>query len=279
MWSEQLNDDPRVVSSSRTAAVRLRFQGSPDVAPEPPGGRFSPTSPSNSKLGSAWRIILKLDDYVKRADELIKQADGVLKTSRDSSFGTPYVEDGPFGGFRAASLSFLRSVYGADHPYYTDFAQRCDDVATDKTRVGREILVAVFGKLKGGWIATTRGLVSAEIFSDFLEMAAHLLSEKYKDAAAVIAGSVLEEHLRQLCTKHGIPVTFQKGADVIPKKADALNSDLANATVYNRLDQKSVTTWLDLRNKAAHGKYGEYTEPQVALMHQGILDFMTRNSV
>ena len=38
----------------------------------------------------------------------------------------------------------------------------------------------------------------AELFADFLEMADYLLSEGYKDPAAVLGGSMLEEHLRQL---------------------------------------------------------------------------------
>ena len=111
---------------------------------------------------------------------------------------------------------------------------------------------------------------------DSLEMAQHLLNEGYKDPAAVMAGSVLEEHLRQLCQKHGIPTEATRQGRPQPKKADALNADLAKKEVYNRLDQKNVTAWLDLRNKAAHGKYQEYTEEQVALMLQSLSDFMVR---
>jgi len=42
---------------------------------------------------------------------------------------------------------------------------------------------------------------------------------------------------------------------------------------------KQITTWLDLRNKAAHGNYTEYSKKQVTLMLQGVLDFMNRVSV
>lgn len=56
-----------------------------------------------------------------------------------------------------------------------------------------------------------------------------------------------------------------------------MNADLAGANVYSKLDQKNVTAWLDLRNKAAHGKYGEYTKEQVALLIQSVRDFITRN--
>ena len=118
-------------------------------------------------------------------------------------------------------------------------------------------------------------LVHADIFADFLDMADYLLQQAYKDAAAVVVGSVLESHLRKLCQKHGIPV-LQSGT--APKKADALNAELAGSTVYSKLDQKSVTAWLDLRNKAAHGKYTDYTPEQVSLMLQGVRDFVARHA-
>jgi hypothetical protein len=34
---------------------------------------------------------------------------------------------------------------------------------------------------------------------------------------------------------------------------------------------------LDLRNKAAHWKYGEYDQKQVEVMLQGVRDFVVRN--
>jgi len=51
---------------------------------------------------------------------------------------------------------------------------------------------------------------------------------------------------------------------------------LAKAEVYTKLDQKSVTAWLDLRNKAAHGKYTEYEKEQVVLMMRSVTDFLAR---
>ena len=104
-----------------------------------------------------------------------------------------------------------------------------------------------------------------EVFADFIEMAEHLLDERYKDPAAVIIGSVLEEHLRQLCLSAGIRTEDVSATKVVPYKADRLNADLAKAGKYSKLDQKQVTAWLDLRNRAAHGKYAEYALEQVAL--------------
>jgi hypothetical protein len=67
-------------------------------------------------------------------------------------------------------------------------------------------------------------------------------------------------------------------ADGLPKKADSLTSELAAANAYSKLDQKSVTAWLDLRNKAAHGHYGDYTKEQVSLTIQSVRNFISRLS-
>ena len=127
---------------------------------------------------------------------------------------------------------------------------------------------------ESGYLTTVSELIHGELFADFIEMAEHLLSEGYKDPAAVVAGSVLEEHLRCLSAKNGVEVNTGGKA----RKTDQLNADLAGRAVYSKLDQKSVTSWLDLRNRAAHGKYSEYSKEQVALHIQGIRDFIARTS-
>ncbi len=126
--------------------------------------------------------------------------------------------------------------------------------------------------IKAGYLGTLEELIHGDIFSDFLEMADYLTITGYKDAAAVIAGSTLEAHLRQLSDKGGIE-TQQNGK---PKPADLINSELAKAQLYSSMDQKNVTAWLGLRNNAAHGNYQEYDKQQVNLLIAGIRDFITR---
>jgi hypothetical protein len=128
-----------------------------------------------------------------------------------------------------------------------------------------------------GYMKSQEEIIHGELFTDFLEMVRHLLDEGFKDAAAVIAGSALEAHLRQLCQKHGIETTIEKDTAVAAKKADRLNADLVKAEVYSKLDAKHVTAWLDLRNKAAHGRYSEYVKSQVSGLIDGIRDFIARN--
>src|SRR5204862_4943857 len=74
---------------------------------------------------------------------------------------------------------------------------------------------------EAGFLTRVQSLVRAELFVDFLEMAEHLLQQGYKDPAAVLIGSVLEEHLRALCSVRGIPCDVAGKA----QKAESMNGD------------------------------------------------------
>jgi len=139
------------------------------------------------------------------------------------------------------------------------------------------VVASLHTDLKAGYLASLEELIHGEVFADFLEMADHIQNEGYKDAAAVLASGTLEAHLRQLCGKNSIAIEVHTATGIHPKKADQMNADLAKANVYTKLDQKNVTAWLDLRNKAAHGHYGDYAKEQVALLIAGVRDFITRN--
>jgi len=121
-----------------------------------------------------------------------------------------------------------------------------------------------------------KSLVQADVFADFLEMGEHLLEADYKDAAAVIIGSVLENGLRKLADVNGISLTQSSGK---PMTIDPLNVELAKQDVYSKLVQKQITSWAHIRNKAAHGEYGEYTKEQVQMMLLFVQSFMSEHIV
>ena len=214
-------------------------------------------------------------DLLKRIDYFLEQGSIVL-TKCYIAFGIKIVDIGLQSGFRTASLSFIKNLYGENHPYYTNFNELVKGERYHATESGINILTAIRNEVDSDWLVSFKQLVSAEIFTDFLEMSKYLLDQNYKDPAAVMIGSVIEEHLRLLGKNHSVSIDFQNNSgDTVPKKADTLNADLVKAGVYGVLEQKQVTTWLDLRNKAAHGKYGEYTKEQVELMYLGVLNFIS----
>ena len=135
------------------------------------------------------------------------------------------------------------------------------------------LAVALRDDLKAGWVKSAMELVHADTFDNYLSMASSLLQSGYKDAAAVIAGTSLEVHVRSLCLRNAVPVTLPNGS---PKKADGMNADLRKAELYNDLQQKSVTAWMGLRNKAAHGEYDAYDDRDVRALIQGVRDFIVK---
>lgn len=122
---------------------------------------------------------------------------------------------------------------------------------------------AIKHDVSSGLLVNIKSLAQAEVFADFLEMGEHLLNEGYKDAAAVIIGSVLEDGLRKLCDRASLPIVSEYGK---PLTIDPLNIQLTKADVYSKLTQKQITTWAHIRNKAAHGEYDEYNIEQVKMM-------------
>ena len=122
---------------------------------------------------------------------------------------------------------------------------------------------AIKHDVSNGLLVNIKSLALAEVFADFLEMGEYLLNEGYKDAAAVIIGSVLEDGLRKLCERASLPVVGNSGK---PLTIDPLNTQLAKADVYSKLVQKQITSWAHVRNKAALGEYDEYNTEQVKMM-------------
>ena len=111
------------------------------------------------------------------------------------------------------------------------------------------------------------------LFSDFLNLASHLYSEGYEDAAAVICLSALEGHLRKLSEKAGIVLTTDNG---LPKNAAVLNEELAAKGAYSGLDRDNVSAWLDLGSRAGRADSDRNRPDQVALLLEGVRSFLDR---
>lgn len=122
-------------------------------------------------------------------------------------------------------------------------------------------------------LTTFEELVHANLFTDILDQAKHLLDNGYKDAAAVTIGCTLESHLKALCTKNGIDITKDNGR---AKAASELNTELRIANVYPMSQDRQVQAWLDIRNDAAHGHYDKVEKIRVEAMLSELRNFLVR---
>src|SRR5271169_2441177 len=130
---------------------------------------------------------MTLKDLQTRIDQLVAQAEAALKNVRTSQYSTtPAMKPEEWTALRAAGLAFIESTFGRAHSYYAEFDKSLANSWDYHGQYALGVLTAIRDQIKGGWIETTHGLVTAEVFADFLEMAKHLLDEKYKDPAAVM---------------------------------------------------------------------------------------------
>lgn len=219
---------------------------------------------------------------IKQLDVVIEKFNKIKNISKHDDFSD--LKEDVVIEFITLSLAAIHRISGS----YSQYAKQADklvDTTRDRYRSTLApsipqlygVIQALKYEINNGFLNDIQEIVHAELFSNYLDMADHLISEGYKDAAAVIIGSTLEEHLRKLCIKYtniALVITDIKGTR--PKKTDTINSDLAREGIYSKLDQKNIMAWLDLRNKAAHGQYNQYTQEQVVIFLHSVRDFIAR---
>lgn len=116
-------------------------------------------------------------------------------------------------------------------------------------------------------------MVDAELFTDILGQAEYLLSQGYFRASIVAAGVALESHLRKLAERNSISITNDEGKYI---SADSLNGELRKKEIIDKTLNKSITSWLGLRNDAAHPDTKEINEGLIEPMIAGIRVFIEK---
>lgn len=212
--------------------------------------------------------------FVRQLREISDFYNQALEKSQHND-ASDILSDQQASAYVTRSLAAINRVAGEQSEYYKQ-AQgysnpKNSQICSLKDIIG--VVNALLYDVQAGYLKCFAEIIHGDMFSNYLEMATHLNTNGYKDAAAVLAGSTLEAHMRQLADKAEVEITSANGK---PKKADTINADLVKANTYSKLDQKNITAWLDLRNNAAHGEYDKYNAQQVTLLISGIRDFITR---
>jgi hypothetical protein len=217
---------------------------------------------------------MKIDTLIlKRFEELEERAQAIDKgkqyyfTSNDGSNVYYKYDSAGFHQWGTSVLSLLDAIFGRESIYYKNFQDHY--TAFQGWGTPFDHAVAVFRAAREdyarGYLFTVRGLVKAEVLDDSLEQADELLKAGYKDPACILlAGVALEVALKELCSRHTISLG----------KMDRMNVDLQKAGVYNMAKQKQITAWAEMRNKAAHGEWPAYNDPDVADLIQGVSRFV-----
>jgi len=217
------------------------------------------------------------EKIIDRLNKLIEMGEGVLATKYTEEVSIGYdenyvesldhVDDELFYQWTIRTMSFLNEVFGDENFYFQRFKADCWKADYDHSVRGQSILKSVKEDIEGGYLINLETLVAADIFTDFLEMAEHLVEQSYKDPAAMLVGAVLEDGLRKIAKNNNIIV---KSNDDI----GSLNSKLADKQIYSRLIQREVHVWNGIRNKADHAEFEEYNLDKVKEMLKGVRNFL-----
>ena len=214
---------------------------------------------------------MAINKILERLDSLISIGEKVLATKYDKHFAGMIhygrVDVGLFQQWRTSSLAFLNTL-PSEYIYAHEFEGTCKESGYDDAEQGVAILRAAKEDIEGGYLQKVETLVSASVFSDFLEMAEHLLDNGYKDPAASLIGAVLEDGLRRICRNNNITV---KNDD----KISSLNQRLAQNHIYNPLQQGQIQVWNKLRDYADHGRFDQYKQDDVKDMLKGVRSFLS----
>ena len=215
-------------------------------------------------VGPHWEVSRMNEVLKQRFSELATQLDelGATCQQKHSEFTGQYQQVSPelLLNWCVKARSLIASSCGRDSEHFTSFVtaekpRAYEDNVQIYKRV-RAVFEAAREDFEGGYLVSVRDLVHAELAGSELEQARELFEAGYVTAAAVVSGVVLETTLRTLCDKHSLS----------HGKLDKMNADLAKAGQYNSLVQKRVTAMAAIRNSAAHGNDGEFSETDVKSM-------------
>jgi len=225
-------------------------------------------------------------DFTKMAlaqiEETLTQYDDLRSRSKHEDLND--LNETEISEFIASSRAAVFRISGEDSDFVKEYGQIEDRFSGRYTDTRAAMVPSLVGLLKAmkkalesGYLARFEQLVHADTFAEFLGMAQYLLEQGFKDAAAVLAGGVLEVHIKNLAQKHGIEIELEKNGRMVSKHIEVLNHDLAREGVYTKLDQKNIGAWYALRNHAAHGQYDQYDQKQVEFVMLQLRDFIARH--
>jgi len=217
---------------------------------------------------------------LNRYEQLIDEANNLKMEIRETysqMFGTYDTlgdkGDAIFLEWKVKAKNLIMLSCGENSVHYQQFENFENSNSFGNTSLLKKlapVLNAAYDDLKSGFLITFKQIVQAEVFDSELEQAKSLLVNGYKNAAAVIAGVVLETAIKELCLNNGI--------EIERKRLTQLSDDLAKVGVYNKLQQKQITALADIRNNAAHGNYDEFTKEDVERMISDIERFLLNYS-
>ena len=194
-------------------------------------------------------------------------------------------EQGSIQWFEAATLaqSVLHDSVGNAHPLATTLRNALDKADFYRAVAGARAVVRLWEE---GGLRSPRLAIAHEIEGGLLDIADAQVreAEGTSDAsskqlqlaiAAFLAGAALEDALRRLCDANEVAYDTQRTS--LSKLQAALYQPSKQITLITASDNKQITAWGDVRNKADHGQFAKLTFSEVLSMTVGVRGFIDRS--
>ena len=217
----------------------------------------------------------KYQRYADRIEELIEEGNRVATLERPSRSGSgSYIQSDDkikVHEWLTKTRNILETVFGGQSPHYRNYEAVLPVHGIRLVEHARDIypiigiLLGALNDLKNGYLLGREFFIAGEVFDSILEQTRHFLETGNKDISAILARIVLEDALRRLAQSEGIDVSYN---------ASRINDELKSQERYSPVRWRSIQTWLDIGNSAAHGKFDEYTKEDVANAVNGIEQFL-----
>lgn len=211
---------------------------------------------------------MRIDSIIiKRFEELLEEVKKIPHESGGLNGKTDYIERKAYYKWMTSAMDCIEKVWGKNSNYYANISEsyQVKECFASKFRSSVGIFEAAYFDYKQGYMWTYRIALGSELLSDAISQGIELLKAKYKDSACVCGRIALETAIKELCFKNEIPIA----------KLNKMNEDLCKAGVYNMGTQKQITAWADRGNDAAHGNFNNYSENDVSMMLEGIINFIS----
>lgn len=213
-----------------------------------------------------------IDEYNKRLEEKIKQGNAIPLTAAAYMLqATNFLGDNSeiltvdslkFSMWKMQSLNLIEAITGENSQHFRNF-NKINKPTKSKVDEGLGILLALREDMGSGYIEKLKYEILSVQYSNLLETAEKFLNDNQKDPAGVLAGVALEETLRQIADKYVIKHTAK--ATLL-----TLNQCIADSKkVYDDTTRKEIIAWNDVRDKAAHAKWKEFSKIQVKQLIEG----------
>lgn len=165
-----------------------------------------------------------------KSEGLVLWAEDLAQRHPEGLLDNP-VPQSDYTNLHTQAVNFIGEICGESSSYFKALGQVEEKSFDRNTSLAKVlgILRAVRQDYTTGFLFSLRGLVRAEVLSDFLEQAEALLKQGYDAAAASLTGAVLEDMLRRLCDKHG------GDSDPLRSSIAVLNAELKKKLVYDKM--------------------------------------------